>query len=94
MELFTRFTLSARRNHFDAGIRELIALIQTQNRRSDVWTAIDPTPSRYYLPALPDTWEWVWVIERGEYAGTMPKRVRNYTTRRMVFAARMYSSSR
>lgn len=27
---------------------------------------------------LPDDWEWDWVISKGKYAGTLPKRIANY----------------
>lgn len=27
------------------------------------------------MPVLPDTWQWVWMVGKGEYQGTFPKRV-------------------
>jgi hypothetical protein len=31
-----------------------------------------------HLPPLPTNWSWEWVVQKGDFAGTFPKRVANY----------------
>jgi hypothetical protein len=61
-----------------AGISLLLAHMQTQSLQSDRWKTANPATSLYYLPPLPDTWQWVWAVLHGEYRGTFPKRVSQY----------------
>lgn len=62
----------------DAGIVEIIRLIQSQNLTTGDWRALNPDTAWQVLPALPETWDWVWIVSKGTYAGTFPKRVRNF----------------
>lgn len=34
------------------------------------------------LPALPEDWNWEWLVTKGEYAGTFPKRLSSYFYKR------------
>lgn len=82
MQLNTRFTITTPAGTIsDTGMREIVRLIGAQNLKTEGWKSINPDATRASLPPLPETWEWVWVVNRGEYAGTMAKRVRNYYRR-------------
>ncbi|GAB4528032.1 MAG: hypothetical protein OHK0046_46480 [Anaerolineae bacterium] len=44
-----------------------------------MWAGLNETIPPYgRLPQLPLDWDWVWLVERGEYRGTFPKRVRKF----------------
>jgi hypothetical protein len=60
------------------GINLLIALIGRQDLQDDAWKSINPNSALSYLPPLPYEWDWLWVVRKGVYAGTMPKRVSRY----------------
>jgi hypothetical protein len=49
-----------------------------QNLTSQEWQLINPGIGLDRLPALPDDWQWRWLVTTGEYRGTFPKRVRQY----------------
>lgn len=79
IELYTRYTLTLPAGSIsDTGIRLINDFIQFQSLKGDDWKALNPDCPHNRLPALPDTWEWTWVVQRGEYAGTFPKRVANF----------------
>lgn len=78
-QLYTRYTLTMPQGTIsDAGIRAIEQFLSSQNLQSDVWKNANPTSTIQLLPALPNDWQWVWVIEHGEYSGTMPKRIAKY----------------
>src|SRR6185295_6706860 len=60
------------------GMAAISNYIANQTLQSDPWKALNPTNQLYYLPALPEDWDWVWVVAKGDYAGTMPKRIAKY----------------
>jgi hypothetical protein len=62
----------------NTGIELIQRCISRQNLQSAEWKALNPTTTVHYLPVLPEDWQWLWKIQRGEYAGTMPKRVSQY----------------
>ena len=77
--LYTRYTLTMPQGTIsDAGIRAIEQFLRNQNLQTDAWKALNPTITTQWLPSLPNDWQWVWVVQRGEYAGTMPKRVAKY----------------
>jgi hypothetical protein len=79
IELFTRFTVTAPVGTIsDAGVAQINALIARQNLEGDDWKAVNPGLLRTRLPPLPRDWEWVWLVSKGAYVGTMPKRVAKY----------------
>lgn len=61
------------------GINQVLQFIQQQRLYNDDWKAQNPDANLSYLPALPETWDWVWVkTGRAEYVGTLPKRVSKF----------------
>lgn len=62
-----------------SGIHEIMRLITSQQIGIGQWQALNPDTELHYLPPLPANWQWQWLITaRGDYVGTMPKRVRKY----------------
>lgn len=62
-----------------AGIRAINALMAVTDVRTDSeWQAANAGRNLRYLPELPDTWAYVWMVERGAYRGTFAKRVRQW----------------
>lgn len=79
IELNIRFTLiTANGTISPAGIEAVQSLILSQRLTEGDWKDLNPTNGRSLLPVLPDEWQWTWVIQRGIYAGTMPKRISSY----------------
>lgn len=62
----------------DAGIVEITRLIQSQDLTTAEWRSVNPDCAWRVLPALPSDWAYVWIIAKGEFAGTFPKRVRSF----------------
>ncbi len=63
----------------DAGIRELLALIKAQAIKSDsIWSALNPNNNYTVLPSLPEAWVWMWIVQHGDYTGTLPKRIAKF----------------
>jgi len=78
-QFYTRYTLTTgEREITDAGIRDLEVILRSQKLQGEDWKALNPTGITEWLPPLPNDWQWVWVVQRGEYAGTMPKRIAKY----------------
>lgn len=67
------FTLPGEGNISDSGVAAIFKLIADQ--RIAAWPGNN---GGNYLPALPDEWEWRWLIQNGEYRGTFPKRAAQY----------------
>jgi hypothetical protein len=66
-----------------AGIAEVKRFIFDQKPISDPeWVKLNPDNKQGWLSGLPDDWDWTWVVQRGEYAGTFPKRVSAYYFKR------------
>lgn len=79
MELYKRFTLKAEAGTIsEEGIRQINVLIGKQKLGEEIWQNANPGMTRHYLPALPDTWQWVWQTAQGDYRGTFPKRVAQF----------------
>lgn len=62
----------------DAGYEAIQTLIKSQRLDKGHWKSLNPHLQRVTLPSLPVTWEWQWVLDKGEYRGTFPKRIRKY----------------
>jgi len=62
----------------ETGISEINQLIAAQRLDRDQWKALNPSNAAAFLPGLPFDWQWVWVVSKGVYAGTLPKRVASY----------------
>ncbi|MBX3081738.1 MAG: hypothetical protein KF716_08880 [Anaerolineae bacterium] len=63
----------------DAGIVAIAQLIDAENPlTSEAWKALNPTYTANYIPRLPADWTWEWIVKKGVYAGTLPKRVARY----------------
>lgn len=60
------------------GRRQIEAFIAAQRINSDDWKAVNPNEPRIYLQTLPETWVWKWLVQKGEYRGTFPKRVSSF----------------
>jgi hypothetical protein len=75
-----------RRNQFqepegtisEAGIAAVGKLIREQRLDQPEWSALNPEPKVSYVPALPDSWQWAWMVSTGDYRGTFPKRVAQF----------------
>ncbi len=80
MELNRRYELEAPQGSItETGIVAITVFIQNQRGNEGEWLALNPQYVRYYIPALPENWQWVWLVAgRGEYVGTFPKRVSKY----------------
>lgn len=77
-ELHKRYTLTEVGGEIStAGIRAIETHLYYEDLMRDEWKGLNNTYHR--LPALPDWWEWVWVVtQKGEYTGTFAKRVRKF----------------
>ncbi len=60
------------------GIDLIKRCIESQRLREGEWLEKNPDNQKIMLPQLPDDWQWLWLIARGEYQGTFPKRVARY----------------
>lgn len=60
------------------GMEVIQRFITGQYLGSDEWKALNPAPKYYYLPRLPESWEWDWQIQSGDFRGNFGKRVRSY----------------
>lgn len=79
MELNQRISLTAPKGTIaTAGIEAIMSLVAAQQPQQGEWKILNPDYPQWFLPRLPDDWQWVWTIQRGTYAGTMPKRVSSY----------------
>lgn len=77
--LYTRYTVTMPQGMIsESGIRSIEAFLHSQNLKGEDWQAANANITTQWLPALPNDWQWVWVVPRGEYAGTMPKRIAKY----------------
>lgn len=80
LNLNTRYTITAPQGTITAtGVRLINEHIARQSLTSDAWREKNPAPTHNRLPALPETWAWVWTVTgRGEYVGTFTKRVSKF----------------
>lgn len=62
----------------EAGIIAVTVCIQAQALTSDEWTTLNPNYNGFDLPRLPKDWDWTWVVSKGTYAGTLPKRIAKF----------------
>jgi hypothetical protein len=77
--LYTRYTVTAPKGTIsERGIEEVTKFIQAQRLSSDEWREANPNIPYTYLYSLPVDWDWTWVVQKGEYAGTLPKRISKY----------------
>ncbi len=79
LDLNVRYKLDAPAGTIsDTGIDLIEAFIQEQDPQSEAWKAKNPAYESHFLRMLPDDWQWVWKMDKGEYRGTFPKRVSKY----------------
>jgi hypothetical protein len=79
IELYKRYEYTAPDGTIsNTGIEQINYRIIVQNLTTEEWQTINPGSTAIRLPSLPDDWEWRWLVIRGEYRGTFPKRVRAY----------------
>jgi hypothetical protein len=85
IELYKRQTYTAPDGQISpAGISILRSFITRQNLRDGEWVALNPSHTdRYFLPGFPMTWDWVWVVERGDLTGTFPRRAARHYYREL-----------
>lgn len=63
----------------DAGIVAIGELIDAENPlQIETWKALNPAYTANYIPRLPADWQWEWIVSKGVYAGTLPKRVARF----------------
>lgn len=78
-QLYIRYTVVLPAGELSPeGTEAVNHFIVSQDVQKVEWRSINPTWARPFLPPLPDDWQWAWVVQRGEYAGTLPKRIRSY----------------
>lgn len=79
-ELYQRYTIQMPQGVIsETGVRELRSYIANTSIQADEWRALNPACERPALAALPDDWQWQWLVTgKGDYVGTFPKRVRKY----------------
>lgn len=78
-ELYRRYTLSLVIGSISlSGIDLIMRHINAQYLQNEPWKALNQDTTRHYIPALPENWQWVWLINKGDYRGTFPKRVAQY----------------
>src|SRR5690242_18500461 len=79
-QLRTQYTITLPAGEISsAGVRAVMDCINAVNfNTSDTWRDLNPEWNRPYLPDLAVGWQWTWVVQKGEFAGTLPKRIRNY----------------
>jgi hypothetical protein len=79
MELNRKYTYTVPEGTISpTGIMLIQSLIGRQRVQSEEWQTLNPGRPEWALPHLPAMWEWVWLMRRGEYRGTLPKRVAQY----------------
>lgn len=79
-QLQTKYTITLPAGELSsAGVREVMDYIYLQNlKTNEDWLALNPNWAGNVLPELGDGWQWTWIVQKGEFAGTLPKRIRNY----------------
>jgi hypothetical protein len=61
------------------GIDLINKLIRIQRLDLPEWETLNPVPRKVnYVPALPETWPWLWMVSSGDYRGTFAKRVAQF----------------
>jgi hypothetical protein len=79
LKLDERFTVTIPQGTISTyGIYLIRSYITAQTLQAGAWLDLNPDNKLVFLPQPPDDWQWVWVVPQGEYAGTFPKRIRNY----------------
>jgi hypothetical protein len=83
MEKFHRYHLPMPEGSIsDTGVREIERFMGRQRPQDGTWKEVNPESTNLYLPSLPDDWQWLWKVMRGEYRGTFPKRAAQYFWKR------------
>jgi len=79
-ELRTRYTVTMPLGVIgDVGMGLIEALIGLQRLQQGEWKVLNPDCGSDYLTALPEDWQWSWLVEgKGDFVGTFPKRVRKF----------------
>lgn len=77
--LYTRYTLTTAQGEIsESGVNELVSYLNIQRIQSELWKPLNTDVTIELLPYLPDDWSWSWVVNKGDYRGTMPKRIASY----------------
>jgi len=62
----------------DAGIALIRSFLYAQDVSTGEWNDLNPSLILTRIPSLPDGWEWLWIVQKGDYRGTLPKRLSAY----------------
>lgn len=77
--LYTRYTFTMPDGTLtETGIEQVKMFLVSQDMQSKLWKDLNPNYALQRLPYLPSDWQWVWLVQHGEYSGTMPKRIAKY----------------
>lgn len=55
----------------ESGVKEIEMLIGAIRVNEGEWLVKNPGSKMVYLPMLPESWQWVWVVSKGDYVGTL-----------------------
>ena len=79
IELYKRYTLTTDKGLISpTGMVLIRSLISDQRATEGEWARLNPENTRAYLYHLPEAWQWIWNVERGEYRGKFATRVGQY----------------
>lgn len=79
IELYRRYTLTMPAGEIsDSGIEAIRNFLGSQRLESDDWKQLNPESDLPFLPVLPLDWEWRWIVQSGEYRGTLSKRIAKF----------------
>lgn len=80
IELHRRFTVVTSPDVLSLdGIEHIQQFIRIQRIvDGDQWKILNPTYPHWWLPELPEDWNWAWVLTTGDNQGTFPRRIARY----------------
>src|SRR5688572_6324743 len=78
-ERYTRYSVTFPQGEISpSGSNQILDYIYAQSLQTEAWKTLNPEAKATFLPVLPDDWQWTWIVQRGEYVGTLPKRIRSF----------------
>lgn len=84
MELHHRYTFTTPQGAIStSGIDEILRLINRQEANTGEWLRLNPAWGRFYLPTLPDDWNYSWLTSAGEYRGKFTTRMSQFYFKRL-----------
>lgn len=79
IELYVRYEVEMPAGEISpAGVEVIRNFLGSQRFEEESWKKLNPDTDLVFLPVLPKDWEWKWIVQSGEYRGTLPKRVAKY----------------